>query len=104
MDASIAIFISTGTSLLAGVFSVWIAMRSRNGAAVERDTLVSISFGIAFLLIVLNVIAAGLIAVGGMAYVGVLEAALLLTAAFAVAGMVLGLIRGMRSGRAIHSA
>jgi len=104
--ASIAISISIGTSLLAGFFSVLVAMGSRKGAAVNRDTAASILFGIALLLILLNVIAAALIAVWGMAYVGLVKAALLLTGAFAVVGMVVGLMRGLRSGRAIttHSA
>jgi len=64
---------------------------------------VSILFGIAMLLMLLNVIAAALIAVWGLAYVGLLKAALLLTAAFAVAGIVLGLMRGLRSGRVIKT-
>jgi hypothetical protein len=98
--ASIAISISIGTSLLAGFFGVLVAMRSPKGEAVNRDTTVSILFGVALLLITLIVIAATLIAVSGMAYVGLLKAALLLTAAFAVAGMGFGLIRGLRSGRA----
>lgn len=101
--ASTAISISIGASLLAGVFSVWVAMRSAEGAAANRDTVASILFGIALLLIVLNAIAAALIAVGGMAYVGLLKAALLLTAAFAVAGLVFGLMRGLRSERAIKT-
>jgi hypothetical protein len=98
--ASIATSISIGTSLLAGFFSVFVVMRSRKGVAVNRDTVVSILFCIAFLLILLNVIAAALIAAQGMAYVGLAKAALLLTAAFAVAGMGFGLMRGLRSGRA----
>jgi hypothetical protein len=98
--AVIGTSIALGTSLLAGLFSVFVAMRSREGAAVNRDTSVSILFGIAFSLVVLNVIAAALIAVWGMAYVGLLKAALLLTAAFAVAGMIMGLMRGLRSGSA----
>jgi hypothetical protein len=101
--ASIATSISIGTSLLAGFFGMWVAMRSRKGAAVNRDTTVSILFFIAFLLISLNVIAAALIAVCGMAYLGLLKAALLLTAAFAVVGTVIGLMRGLRSGRAIKT-
>jgi hypothetical protein len=49
--------------------------------------------------------AVALIAVRGMTCVGVLKAALLPTAAFAVVGMVFGLVRGLRSGRAIkHEA
>jgi hypothetical protein len=98
--ASIATSVSIGTSLLAGFFGVLVAMRSRKGAAVHRDKAVSILFCIAFLLILLNVIAAALIAAQGMAYVGLAKAALLLTAAFAVAGMGFGLMRGLRSGRA----
>jgi hypothetical protein len=38
-----------------------------------------------------------------MAYAGLVKATLLLTAAFAVVGMVFGLMRGLRSGRAIKT-
>jgi len=102
-SASIAISISIGTSLLAGFVSMWFAIRSRKDAAVNRDTTVSILFAIAFLLVMSNVIAAALIAIWGLAYVGLEKAALLLTAAFAVAGMVFGLMRGLRSGRAVKT-
>ena len=95
--ALIATSISIGISLVAGFFGMWVAMRSR------KDAAVSILFGIAVLLILLNVIAAALIAVWGMAYVGLEKAALLLTAAFAVVGMVFGLVRGLRSGSAIKT-
>jgi hypothetical protein len=46
--AVIGTSIALGTSLLAGLFSVFVAMRSREGAAVNRDTSASILFGIAF--------------------------------------------------------
>jgi hypothetical protein len=101
--AAIAISISIATSLPAGFLGVLVAMRSREGAAVSRDRAVSILLGVAFLLILFNVIAASLIAIGGMAYVGLIKAALVLTAAFAVVGMVLGLVRGLRNGRAIKT-
>jgi hypothetical protein len=91
------------TSLPAGFLSLLVAMRSREGAAVNRDTAVSILFGIALLLIALNAIAAAVIAVWGMAYVGLVNGPLLLTAAFAVVGMVFGLMRGLRSGRAVKT-
>jgi len=94
--ASVATSISIGTSLLGGVFSVWIAMRSAKGAAAHRDTSVSILFGIALLLIVLNAIAAARIAIWGITYVGLLKATLLLTAVFAVAGTVFGLMRSLQ--------
>ncbi len=99
--ASIAISISMGTSLLAGFFSIWAATRSRKGTAMNRDTAVSILFGAALLLILFNWIAATLIAACGMAYIELLKAALVLTAAFALAGMACGLTRGLLSGRAI---
>jgi hypothetical protein len=101
--ASIAISISIASSLLAGFVSMWVAMRSRQGAAVNHDRAVSILSGIALLVIVLNVSAAALIAVRGIACVGLVKAALLLTAVFAVVGMVFGLMRGLRSGRAIKT-
>jgi hypothetical protein len=100
-SASIATLISIGAALLAGFFSMFVAMRSRKGAAVKHDTTMSILCGIAFLLILLNVIAAAFLAVGGMACVGLANATLLLTAAFAVAGMALGLVRGLPNGRAV---
>jgi hypothetical protein len=109
--ASIATSISIGTLILAGFLpllgglfvSFRVAMRSRKGGAVDRDTAAWILFGIALLLIVFYAIAAALIAVRGMAYFGLLKAALLLTAAFAVVGMVFGLMRGLRSGKAIKT-
>jgi hypothetical protein len=109
--AAIAISILIGALLLAGFFpllgglcvSFQAAMRSRKGDAVDRDTAVWILFGIALLLIVFYAIAAARIAVCGMAYFGLLKVALLLTAAFAVVGMVSGLVRGLRSASAIKT-
>jgi uncharacterized membrane protein YbhN (UPF0104 family) len=103
IPASIATSISIGFSLLAGVFSVWVALRSRKGAAVTRDTAVSILFGIAVLLILLTVVALAIIPVSGMAAVLLLKVGLLLMAAFAVVGAVFGLARGLRCGRAIKT-
>jgi hypothetical protein len=100
--AAIALSISIGAALLAGFFSVLVAVRSGNGAA-HRDTTVSILFGIALLIMLLNVVAAAFIAAGGMRYVGLVRAAMLLTAAFAVTGTVIGVIRGLRSGRTIKT-
>jgi hypothetical protein len=57
-------------------------------------------FGIALFVIGLDAIAATLVAASGMAYVGLERAALLLTAAFAVVGAAVGLMRGLRWGRA----
>jgi hypothetical protein len=100
---SIAFSISIGASLVPVFIGTLVAMRSAQAATARRDTTVSIMFGIAWLLIVLNVVAATVVAVRGMAYVGLVEGALLLTAAFTVTGVVLGLMRGMRSGRAIKT-
>jgi hypothetical protein len=100
--ASIAIFVSVGTSLLAGFVSPWVATRPAKGAAVHRDPAVPVLFGSAVLLTMLNLIGAARIAIGGMAYFGLEKAALLLTASFAAAGIVLGLLRGLRSGRPIR--
>ena len=72
-------------------------MKSRSGAAV------SILFGIALPLTLLHVIAAAFIAIGGMAFVGLLKTALLLTAAFAVLGMALGLMHGLRRAKAMET-
>lgn len=97
--ASIAISIAMGASLLGGAFSVLVAMRSYK----PRDAAVSILCGVACFLIVLNAIAAALIAIQGLAYVGLLKAALLQTAGFAVVGILFGLMRGLRSGRVIKT-
>jgi hypothetical protein len=101
--AEIAISISIGASLLAGFLPVWVAVRSPRDAAASRDTTVSILFGAAFLLTLLYVIAGTLIAARGMAYLGLLKAALLLTAVFAGTGMVFSLMRTLRRGRAIKT-
>jgi hypothetical protein len=76
---------------------MWIAIRSPKSAAANRDTTVSILFGIAMLLILLNAASATLLAAGGMAYAGLEKTTLLLTAAFAALGTVCGLMRSLRS-------
>ena len=101
--ASIGISIAIGGALLAVFISLSVAMTARPGAAANRDRTVSIMFGIAILVMSFDGVAFGLILVRGMAYVGLLKTALLLTAAFAVAGMVIGLLRALRSGRAIKT-
>lgn len=101
--ASIAASISIGTSVLAGLISMVVAIRSRKDTDVSRDAVVSILFCVAFLLILLNITAATFVALWGMAYIGLIKAALLLTAAFAVAGMAFGLVRGLRSTKAIKT-
>ena len=74
--------------------------RDAAASVLYRDPTVSILFGIALFLIVLNLTATAVIARLGFAYLGLLEASMLLTGAFAVAGMVVGLSRGIRSGSA----
>ncbi len=76
---------------------MFVAMRGRKGADVSHDPAVSILFGIALLLILLNLIASALVAASGLAYAGLLKATLLLTAAFAIAGMAFGFMRGLHS-------
>jgi ACR3 family arsenite efflux pump ArsB len=100
---AISIAIGTGIPLLAGALTVWVAMRTRHGAAAHRDKTVSTLFGIALLLMLLFITAATRIALWGMAYAGLARAALVLTAAFAAAGAVFGLTRALRSGRAIKT-
>ena len=60
-------------------------------------------FAAAVLLTLLLGTAAALIGVGGIAYVGLFKAVLLLTAAFAAAGMACGLLRGLRGGNALKT-
>ncbi len=95
--ALIATSISMGTAVLAGLMSLSVAVRSRHGT----DPTVSILFYIGVALTGLTLTAAALIAACGMAYIGMLKAALLPTAAFAVTALLLGLIRGLRSAKAI---
>ena len=102
--ASIAMAISIGTPLVTGFVGMWVATRSDEGSAEARDTATSIMFGFALLLMLLCIAAAALVAVSGMAYVGVVKAVLLLTAAFAIVGMAFGTVRGLRSGRALRAA
>ena len=102
-SASIAIWLASAISLLGGAFGLFVAIRSRKDATAQRDTAVSVLFGIAVLLMLLLLIAAALIDLRGMAFAGLLKVALLLTAAFAVVGTVFGLMRGLRSGKAIKA-
>lgn len=99
--AWIAISISIGVALSAGSFSLFAAMRSRSGAAVTRDKAASILLAIALLLIPLYPISAGIIAARGMAYIGLLQAVLIATAALAIAGVAIGLARGLQRQRGI---
>jgi hypothetical protein len=98
---SMGFLISIGASLLAVFLSLVVTIRSSEGVAVKRDTAVWTLFGAAFVLTFLTLIAAARLAVWGMAYLGLLKAALLLTAAFAIVGMLFGLLRGLRSRQAI---
>jgi hypothetical protein len=101
--ASIAMPLLIGTPLLAGCFGMLAAAGSRAGTREKRDTAVLLFSAIAVLLVSFNAMAVALITVGGMAFVGLLKAMLLLMAAFAVAGTAFGLIRGLRSGRAMNT-
>ena len=108
MDAAanpawIAISIAMGIPLLTGFFIMLGEMRSGKGATAKRDPAAPILFGIYVLLTLLLVTAAALVASSGMAYVGLVKAVLLLGAAFAVVGMAFGLVRGLRSGRALRT-
>jgi hypothetical protein len=80
-------------SVLAGLFGVWVGLRSRPGGVGHRGLAVSLLFGMAVLLIVLIGIAAALFATLGVPYLALLKDALLLTAAFAVLGALFGLVR-----------
>jgi hypothetical protein len=68
-------------------------------ALVLRDKTVTIMFAIAMFLIVFNVVAIGVLARRGLGHAGLFEVSLALTAAFAIAGVALGLVRSIRSGR-----
>lgn len=68
--------------------------------SLRRDKTAAIMFGAAIVLIVLLTASVIVVARRGFAHDGLLEVALLLTGMFAVAGIVLGLGRSLRSGRA----
>ena len=76
------------------------ANRDPVAAMLYRDPAASILFGIALFLIVLNLVAAAVFARLGFAYLGLVEAAMLMTGAFALVGAGFGLWRGIRGGRA----
>jgi hypothetical protein len=66
--------------------------------AVKRDTAVAILFGAAFLLVLLNLVAALLFATSGMAFLWMVKTAMGLTGAFAIVGAGFGLMRARRHG------
>jgi hypothetical protein len=69
-------------------------------AIVYRDPTVSIMFGVALLLIVL--ISTGGAVFAATRHVELLEGSLVLTGLFAIAGIVFGLARSLRSERALR--
>jgi hypothetical protein len=70
----------------------------------RRDKAVAIMFALALLLIVLNGTAAAIVAARGWAFIWAVEASLALTGAFAIAGIVLGLLRSLRRSGTRHQA
>jgi hypothetical protein len=99
--ASFAIAIGVGTSLLISFGILWTGTRSRQGEPANRDTASLVMLGIACVLTAAMVTAGALFISGGTAYLGLLKGALLLMMAFAILGMGFGLVRGLRSGRAV---
>jgi hypothetical protein len=97
--AALSIAVGIAVPLLGGFFCVVAAFRSRPRTAV-RDPAVSLLLGIACLALLLFAVVLGLAATGA-ASAGVLKVALLLTGLLAIAGMVLGTVRGLRSGGGI---
>lgn len=77
--------------------------RDTFSAMLSRDPPASILFGVAILLVVLNLAAAMIVARRGFAYIGLMEGALLLTGVFSVVGAAFGLVRGLRSTRTAKS-
>lgn len=73
--------------------------RDTFGAKLRRDTAASILLGVALFLTVLNFAAAMVIARRGIAYIGLMEGALVLTGLFAVVGAAFGLVRGLRTAK-----
>lgn len=100
--ASFATSIAIGFPLLASFAIIWVGMRSDRAEGAKRDTASSIMLGVAFALALALLAAGALVGSGGTAYLGLLKGGLLLMAAFAIVGMGFGLIRGLRSGRAVN--
>jgi hypothetical protein len=67
-------------------------------AILTRDPVVTIMFGIALVIIVLDLTFTGVAA--RTHHIEILKIPMLLTGAFAIAGIVLGLVRSLRSRRA----
>lgn len=99
--ALIGAIVAMATALGAAFSFMWVATRSRRDATMQRDRAASILLGAAGLLMICHLFAICFVAVGGMTYIGLLKAAMLLTAAFAIVGAGIGLMRGLRRGKAL---
>lgn len=96
-STAIALTIFLSTPLLMGLFVIV-------PGVVRSDLAVRVMFGIACLLLPLLLGAGLLLFAGGLSYLGLARAVVLLTGLFALAGIGFGLVRGVRSSRRSHSA
>jgi len=93
--ALIATWIAIGVPLATGSFIILGSIRARK---------VSILFSVLLMAMLLDTFALVAFVSLGLAYLELAKAALLLMAAFALIGIVVGSVRGLRSGRAIRGA
>jgi hypothetical protein len=97
LPVAVALTISLSIPLLMGQFVIW-------PEVARGDRAVRLMFGIECLLMPLLLGSALLLSVGGLGYLGLVKGVILLTGAFALAGIGFGLVRGLRSGRRPRSA
>ncbi|WP_423603149.1 hypothetical protein [Sphingomonas sp. MS122] len=97
LSIAVALTLSLSTPLLMGLFAIW-------PEVAKSDLAVRVMFGIACLLLPLLLGSGLLLSAGGLGYLGLVKAVILLAGAFALAGIGFGLVRGLRSGRRAHTA
>lgn len=97
LPIAVALTLSLSTPLLMGLFVIW-------PEVAKADWAVRLMFGIACLLLPLLLGSGLLLSAGGPAYLGLVKAVILLTGAFALAGIGFGLARGLRSRRRARTA
>lgn len=97
LPAAIALTISLSIPLLMGLFVIL-------PEVARGDLAVRVMFGIACLLMPLLLGSGLLLSAGGLSYLGLVKAVMLLAGMFALAGIGFGLVRGLRKGRRPHTA
>lgn len=90
LPIAVALTLSLSIPLLMGLFAIW-------PEVARGDLAVRLMFGIACLLLPLLLGAGLLLSAGGLGYLWLAKAVMLLAGGFALAGIGFGLTRGLRS-------